>query len=157
MTKDRIQEYTRRISEANRSEIIVIVYEMANDYFEDAFRALEAANYDEYKIGCDRIIRCANHLLNSLDFSYEIAGNLKSIYEYIIKETGIASVKRDATVLKSLQLFMSKLKGSFAEIAKKDESKAVMQNAQTVYAGLTYGKNSLNESMNSASNRGFVV
>lgn len=157
MTKEKIQEYTRRISEANKSEIIVIVYEMADDYFEDSYAAIEAQDFDAYKISCDRIIRCTNHLLESLDFNYEIAGNLKSIYEYIIKETGIASVKRDVTMLKSLQGFMKKLYSSFSEISKDDNSSSLMQNTQTVYAGLTYGKNSLNESMSSVSNRGFTV
>ncbi len=157
MTKDKIQEYTRRISEANKTEIIVIVYEMANDYFEDAYNAISLKDYDAYKMSCDRIIRCADHLLKSLDMKYEIAGNLRSIYEYVIKEVGIASVKREPEILKALQSFMKKLHGSFIELSKQDESAVLMQNAQTVYAGLTYGKNSLNESMNSVSNRGFIV
>ena len=40
---------------------------------------------------------------------------------------------------------MQKLGKSFAEIAKQDKSAPIMQNSQKVYAGLTYGKNSLNE------------
>ena len=36
-------------------------------------------------------------------------------------------------------------------------SGAVMGNAQEVYAGLTYGKGTLNESTISQSNRGFTV
>lgn len=37
------------------------------------------------------------------------------------------------------------MKESFEEIAKQDTSGPVMENSQQVYAGLTYGKGSLNE------------
>ena len=38
---------------------------------------------------------------------------------------------------------ISKLLTAYRELAGQDESGPVMQNSQTVYAGLTYGKNSL--------------
>ena len=34
---------------------------------------------------------------------------------------------------------------SFEEVARQDESGPVMENTQQIYAGLTYGKDSLNE------------
>jgi flagellar protein FliS len=32
-------------------------------------------------------------------------------------------------------------------VAKQDDSKAVMENVQTIYAGLTYGRGTLNETI----------
>ena len=52
-----------------------------------------------------------------------------------------------------------KLKDSFQEEAKEDLSGAVMENTQSVYAGLTYGKNSLNEVLmnDHEGSRGFMA
>ena len=45
----------------------------------------------------------------------------------------------------------------FKEVAKQDDSEAVMKNVQTIYAGLTYGRGTLNETIDSGAdaNRGF--
>ena len=46
---------------------------------------------------------------------------------------------------------------TFKEVAKQDDSEAVMKNVQTIYAGLTYGRGTLNETIDSGAdvNRGF--
>ena len=51
---------------------------------------------------------------------------------------------------------MEKLRKSFEEVAKQDTSGSVVQNSQKVYAGLTYGKGTLNEVfMDNEAARGF--
>ena len=54
---------------------------------------------------------------------------------------------------------MTKLKEAFEEVAKQDTSGPLMENTQQVYAGLTYGKGSLNEVLISGDeyNRGYRV
>ena len=54
---------------------------------------------------------------------------------------------------------MTKLKAAFEEVAKQDTSEPLMENTQQVYAGLTYGKGSLNEVLMSRDeyNRGYRV
>jgi flagellar protein FliS len=49
------------------------------------------------------------------------------------------------------------LKKGFVEVAKQDTRGPVMENTQQVYAGLTYGRNALNEVLVNAneSSRGF--
>ena len=42
---------------------------------------------------------------------------------------------------------MEQLLPSFREVAKQDTSEAVMKNVQQIYAGLTYGRGSLNETI----------
>ena len=51
------------------------------------------------------------------------------------------------------------LKESFEEVAKQDGSGPVMENTQQVYAGLTYGRDSLSEvtMYGNMANRGFRV
>jgi len=53
---------------------------------------------------------------------------------------------------------MRKLHDAYATVSKEDTSGSVMENTQTVYAGLTYGKNQLMESLgNEGSLRGLRV
>ena len=53
---------------------------------------------------------------------------------------------------------IQELKESFEQIALQDTSAPIMENTQTVYAGLTYGKDSLNLNLSDqGTNRGFCV
>ena len=52
---------------------------------------------------------------------------------------------------------LNKLQKSFEELSKTDTSGKAFKNAQEVYAGLTYGRGTLNESTSIDANRGFTV
>ena len=65
-------------------------------------------------------------------------------------------IKNDGSALASCIKLLGSLKESFEKLAAQDESGPAMSNTQSVYAGLTYGKGTLNESM-SSDNRGFTV
>ena len=53
---------------------------------------------------------------------------------------------------------LGRLHGSFIEVARQDTSSPIMQNTQQVYAGMTYGRASLNENyMDLDNQRGFFV
>ena len=52
---------------------------------------------------------------------------------------------------------MRKLYSSFVQAAALDKSEPLMSNTQQVYAGITYGKNQLNESFVNNDYRGFFV
>jgi len=157
MTKDSIQKYTLRISEANRSDIIVCVFEIGEIYMEDAIESFREGNLEEFRNACSKARNCINDLLESLNFEYELAEPLMQIYLFMAKEITLASIKGDIEMVKKIQAMFTKLKISFEEVAKSDTSAPVMENTQTVYAGLTYGKNSLNENITGEANRGFTV
>ena len=52
---------------------------------------------------------------------------------------------------------LESLYDAFKEAAKQDTSAPLMQNAQQVYAGYTYGKNDVNENCQLDSSRGFFA
>lgn len=53
---------------------------------------------------------------------------------------------------------MSKLHDAYEKVGEQDTSGPIMENTQTVYAGLTYGKNTLTENLyDQGSNRGFRI
>ena len=70
----------------------------------------------------------------------------------------LADVKNRMEHLDHVVSIVSKLKEAYVELSKQDESAPVMQNSQTIYAGLTYGRGELTENMaDQSSNRGYLV
>ena len=47
------------------------------------------------------------------------------------------------------------LREAFSEVAKQDTSPSLMEHTQQLYAGLTYGKGTLNETLLSGNSRGY--
>ena len=159
MDKEQIREYTARISQANKSELVNIVYELFVYSMDMAERAFDADNKDMAVKHLKKAQECVCELKRSLDFHYEISYNLASLYRYVHEQI-IASITRRAPVnFDEINKVMGVLQNAFIEVSKQDTSGAVMQNTQKVYAGLTYGRGKLNEvfmNVNEQS-RGFVV
>ncbi|HAG70345.1 MAG TPA: flagellar protein FliS [Lachnospiraceae bacterium] len=158
MTKELIQDYTLKITQANPTEIVVIVYDIAGQYIKDALAAFDEGDYDGFENNCRSARKCVDDLLQALDYSYELAFSLMRIYVFINREISVASVKRSTEGLLNARGLLISLRDAFAQVAREDKSKPVMANTQTVYAGLTYGRNQLNENINDTmNNRGFTV
>ncbi|MDO4187966.1 MAG: flagellar protein FliS [Lachnospiraceae bacterium] len=157
MTNETIQYYTRKIADSNPTEIIVLVYEIAENYLDDAILAAKEEDFDTFDISIDKATKCINDLVEALDLQYEIGYQLMSIYMFMNKELSLSKIRRDRETVARIQAMLTKLKESFKELAKQDTSGAAMGNAQEVYAGLTYGRDSLNESTSIDGNRGFTV
>ena len=157
MTNEQKQEYTLRITRANRSELIVIIYDMALTYIEDAIASFDKGDSEEFGNNARYAGKCVGDLLESLDFNYEPSYPLMRIYVFISKQISLAPIKKDKEGLVVAARLLSKLKKSFEDIAAQDDSGPLMSNTQEVYAGLTYGRGSLNEDIKGSSNRGFCV
>ncbi|MDE5939193.1 MAG: flagellar protein FliS [Lachnospiraceae bacterium] len=158
MTKELKQEYTLRITQANKTQLITILYEMALLYVDEAEEALAAGDRTGMKDAVRRIQGCMCELMDSLHMEYEIAQNLLQLYLYINREVAKAALHSDAESLKHVRPVLDKLLAAYRQIEGQDTTGPVMGNAQTVYAGLTYGRNDLTESAaDPAANRGFCI
>lgn len=158
MTKECKQQFTLRITQANKTEMIVILYEMILEYIEDAIHELEAQDRREFIEAIRRIRGCIKELMNSLNLQYEPAPALLQLYIYCNRELVLADIRNQAAPLYHVQEIIQKLHDAYTELAKQDKSESVMQNSQTVYAGLTYGKNRLAKDMaDQGVNRGLRV
>lgn len=158
MQKEQIQEFTRRISCCNRAGLTVVTYEIFFAYLKDARMALEEKRDDEYKSCVRMAIRCIRRLQDTLDFSYNLAGKLYRIYGYCREKLSASLYKCRQEELDECENLLKKLYQSFCEVAKTDKSASLMQNAQAVHAGYTYGRNDVNENCaNESSNRGFLA
>jgi flagellar protein FliS len=158
MTKELKQEFTLRITQANKTQLITILYEMILLYIGEAKEALSQGNQTEYKGAIRKIRGCMNELTASLNFEYELAQNLLQLYLYVNRELVQASVHNQKENLEHIRMVIGELRNAYKKIEDQDQSGPVMGNTQTVYAGLTYGKNTLTENITDpASNRGFFA
>lgn len=158
MTKELKQEYTLRITQANKTQLITILYEMVLLYLDEAKEALQTENKADYKNAVRKIRGCMNELTASLHFEYELAQNLLQLYLYINRELVQASIHYETENLNHIEMIIKELHKAYKELEKQDTSGPVMGNTQTVYAGLTYGRNTLTENIADVSaNRGFFV
>lgn len=156
MTRELKQQYTLRISQANKTQMIVILYEMLLLYIEEARIAHEQSDKAGFKEGIRKARGCVKELMQSLHFEYEPARNLLQLYLFVSQELTRADIHNRTEELDHIKLVIEKLHGAYEEISRQDTSGPVMANTQTVYAGLTYGKNTLTENLaDQGSSRGF--
>ena len=158
MTAELKQEYTLRITQANKTQLITILYEMVLLYIDEAENVLDTGNKAGFKSTVRKIHGCMDELTASLNLEYELAQNFLQLYLYVDRELVKASSHYRKENLEHVRLVIEQLHKAYAQIENLDTSGPVMGNSQTVYAGLTYGRNTLTENLTDpAANRGFCV
>lgn len=151
------QEFTRRLSQCNRGEMIVIMYDIAFAYMDEARQCHETAQYEEYKKAIKRTQTTVDTLMQALDFKYEISRDLYKLYVYSKNCLSKSIYQNRLDGLDEAEKILKRLYTSFREVATSDTSEPIMRNTQQVYAGMTYGKNTLNENCYEDNHRGFFV
>jgi flagellar protein FliS len=159
MKKEAIQTFTARVTQASKSELIVILYEMILNEIKDARSAYETGDLTLYERELKRAQKFVNELIVALDFQYQISYDLSSLYLYVNKLIITAIIKKNPVSLDSAESVLNKLLIGFEGVSKADNSGPMMRNTQQLYAGLTYGKGKLNETYIDPSNRsrGFIA
>lgn len=157
MTQEQIQTYTLRVSQASPCELVVIMYDIILDDVKNARNAKNAGDTKQYQNDLSHAVKFVNELMGALDFSQPISFRLMSLYIYVNKMLVKARVTERWDSLNDVELVIEKLRAGFDGIKDQDTNGPVMQNVQQVYAGLTYGKGTLNETCLNAQdyNRGF--
>ena len=135
MDREAIKTYSYRISQATRSELVVIVYDIIRDYLKDAVSTSDNAVFKEK---LHMAMRGIDQLITGLDMQYELSGNLYVLYNYMKRTLIGAQVSYDKNVVNSAPL---------------------MKNTEKVYSGLTYSKYGAgNETASDTlTNRGYMV
>lgn len=158
MRDDLKKEFTRRITQATPVSMITILYDMSLVYLEDANAALAEKEEKKFVQELHHAQDCLMELLNSLDMRYEPAPALRELYLYMHRKLSGAIILPSETPLLQPKSILTRLRDAYLELEKTGSFEPVMDNAQQIYAGLTYGKNSLVESLaQPVNNRGFLA
>lgn len=145
MTKEEIQVFTRKVTQSNRTQLVVVTFEIILKYLDDAMLEEAAESEKEMLFNLKKAKQFLDDLSTNLDFQYPISHQLFRLYLYCNNLLTMAIVKKETENISTVQEILGSLKKSFEEIAKEDHSGPVMENTKKVYAGLTYGKGTLNE------------
>ena len=159
MKQESVNAYARRLSEAGRCEIIVILYDIILEDIDSAVVAKAAGDKKAFSADLTHALTFVKELIASLDMKYKVSRELLSLYIYVNGCINRARVSEKAEELSSAKEVLTGLRTTFASLSENDKEGAVMTNTQKVYAGLTYGRGSLNETTVSANeeNRGFYA
>ncbi|WP_022763012.1 flagellar export chaperone FliS [Butyrivibrio sp. AD3002] len=147
MTKEKKHAYTRRITLANKTQMITILYEMVLDYISEAEECLEYDDKTGFIEGLRRAMNCIDELIHSLNVNYELGNNLLALYLFEKKQIirSIGKLSKDG--LSHVTGTFEQLHEAYLSLEKEDGEDALMINVPKVYAGLTYGKGRLQESI----------
>lgn len=154
MKKELVKEFQTRIVNAGRGELLIINYEMLLAQIDDALEAIESNDQNEFGKAMVNAHKLLRELSSGLDFSYEISKELMSIYIYINKLFINASIHEEAKSLEEASKILNVLLTGW-KLTDNTADEPVISNGQKVYAGLTYGRDNLNETVDIQANRGF--
>ena len=158
MDKEKIKQFTVRITESNRTELVAVMYDMIETYFEDACLAWEKSDTDAFKQhvrGADRVLK---ELSGILDFKYEISDNLYALYTWCRQQLSLTMAKNDLTGIENAKKVLIPLGDSFRKLAKEDKSAPMMRNRENVTYGATYGRSDISENIGALdTNRGYFA
>ena len=156
MNKDKISAFTLKIASSNGLGLISILYDIYEEYETDVLDNFEAGQVDEAIAALKKCATVVSHLQKDLNFEYKVSGNLYALYDYVQRNVSKSIYKANSEGLIEAKKVMDELGDAFEQIAKEDTSAPLMRNTQSVVAGMTYGKGSLNESiLGNESSRGF--
>lgn len=158
MTREKKQDFILRISQSNRSQLVVIIYEIILTYLEEAKVAYEKKDMEEFRESIRKAQPFVSELMEALDFKYAISIELLQLYLYVNKALVRSILRREKRNLESAIVVLETLKVGFIGVSEQDDSAPLIQNAQQIYAGLTYSKGRLTETLKDENlSRGFLV
>lgn len=137
---------------ATKGQLLCITYELLLEKIELA----KQKEGQERKIESKKAIDIIQMLAGDLDFKVPISRDLFKIYVYV---QGLLIQGKDLHKLEEAYNLIEKIYVGFKEAVKQEEIEKTgtpsIQNAEVIYAGMTYGKGNLNEISLGNNNRGF--
>ena len=140
------QELTRRLCACNNGGLVLVMYDIYFGFSDDVKNALMSEDREALRKGVSDVQAALDELMGALDFKYPLQD---SFIHCTHNARGL--------FFSSLSVIMKKLRNSFETAAADDKSAPLMDNAQKVYAGMTYGRGRLTESFINDDNRGFLA
>lgn len=150
------KEFAMRISQANNVQMIIIAYEMAETYIQDAMNSKD--DETSYIGNIELASKCIDELKANLHYEYEPAKALKELYVYMKAKLRDARYDKNAQALVEVKGYLASLREAYESVKDTDTSAPLMSNTQSVVAGITYGRNQVLDELSSDNgNRGYLV
>lgn len=140
-----------KIANASRGELLCITYELLLEQIEMAIKS-EAS---ERKKHLEKSIQIIKVLVGDLDFEVSLSHDLFRIYVYV---QGLLIQAKTNEKIEEAYGLIHKIYEGYKKITEEEVDKnPSIENSEVVYAGLTYGKTDIEETIVKDYNRGFKV
>ena len=161
MEQEAKQTFTRRIVGSNRSQLIVVLFDIFDCYLEEAVQEYKkgagaGAVSDSLRHAC----LVLEHLKDDLDYAREpgLCERLFSIYDYCQRQIARSLYQNRIEGAMEAKRLMWDLREAFLVVAQEDQSEPLVENKDQRVAGYTYGRSDVTEaSTNYDPNRGFLA
>lgn len=152
------QEFTRRICNSNRGQMIVVIYDIFFVYAQEAEDFYEKQDFEKFKDCLRKAQAVVLSLRDALDFKYEVSKDLYRLYQFSLEQISACFYKNNTQGLLQAKKVLKGLYDGFLEAEKQDTSEPLMKHTQQVVAGMTYQRGNLTETFqDSGSSRGFFA
>ncbi|PKM49674.1 MAG: hypothetical protein CVV02_15105 [Firmicutes bacterium HGW-Firmicutes-7] len=157
MNDTMVKDFQNKIVNAGKADLLLINYEMLFVTLDEAIQAIDGEQEGAFNKAMSQANRLLRELSDNLDFNYDISKDLMAIYIFVSKQLIDASIIFSKDPIISAKNVLNTLYTGWLKASEtEDKQKPMIANGQKVYAGLTYGKGSLNEMVyDSTSSRGF--
>ena len=143
MTKDEIKDFSYRISQCSKTELVVITYDIILNYLNSAKDSLQENDIANFYFNIKKAKQFVNDLSSNLDFRYKMSCDLMSLYLYINRTLLSASVRKSEEHIDVCIRIINELRNAFNKISPEDKRGMAMPGGEQVFAGLTYGRTSM--------------
>lgn len=157
MNDTMVRDFQNKIVNASQADLLLINYEMLFVTIDEAIAAIDTDNVIDFNKTMGQANRLLRELTDNLDFKHDIAKELMAIYIFVSKQLIDAAIAFNKEPILSAKNVLNTLYTGWVEARAKDGGqKPMVTNGQKVYAGLTYGKGTLNEMVyDGVGSRGF--
>ena len=152
------EDYAARVANSSPIGLTLINFELIENNLSEALNAHAAGDKNAFEARMESAREFLNLMMASLDMTYAISGELMRIYIYVnglINGAVFHDTKKNIAKARDM---LGKIAESFKSVAGAGdaaETEAVMQNAERVYAGLTYKDGKLSEYVDADAERGY--
>lgn len=158
MVRQEKTNWSARIVNATPAQLVLIIYELIFEAIDMATIELETKDITAYEITMERARKLLTELTHDLNLNSTLEYDFLSLYIFVNKLFIQSYFKHSIEPLNQAKEVLSKLYNGLKEVEKQiPKEEKVVTNAQQIYAGLTYGRGSLNESIIQDKNRGFTA
>ncbi|PKM93981.1 MAG: hypothetical protein CVU84_13840 [Firmicutes bacterium HGW-Firmicutes-1] len=146
MNDTMVKDFQNKIVNAGKADLLLINYEMLFVTIDEALQAIEEEREEAFNKLLSQANRLLRELSDNLDFNYDISKDLMAIYIYVSKQLIDASITFSKDPILGAKTVLNTLYTGWLQASTKEEKqKPMVMNGQKIYAGLTYGKDKLNE------------
>ncbi len=149
------QDYVAKIASASPLKLVIINFEIIFDYLEESKQNIN--NEKEFDFYILKARQFLSELRCSLDMQYEISSYLLTMYNYVDRQLAKFLFSKKLEDLEEGTKILKTIMAGFEGIENQEKDKSsIMENTDTIYAGLTYGKDGrLQEFVDIKNNKGF--